>query len=325
MRSKLLLSVWLGAAAALVVACGNSTPLVTLETVAVGDANNAADPKTGYGAVPYEFSIGKYLVTIGQYVAFLNATATVTADQAIIDLWNEDMESPASYVSGGFVRRTGSGTDKDPYVYSEMVDPSLGNDSERRAMPNIAWFSAARFANWIHNGATKGADTETGAYTLNHATSGVFLRNPGARWWVPSEDEWYKAAYFDPTLAAGGGYWEYPTRSNTRPVKEPPPGLTAGGVNSANYDKTMPDLKKITPVGAYPNSKSHYGLFDQAGLLWQWNDATYADGTGKPLNRGIRGGSWSLGRLNVSRLSPRDYPPDYQDDDSGFRLATVKQ
>ena len=48
--------------------------LVSYQMVTVGDAGNAAD-STGYGAVAYEYQIGKYDVTIGQYVAFLNAVA----------------------------------------------------------------------------------------------------------------------------------------------------------------------------------------------------------------------------------------------------------
>jgi len=39
-------------------------PLVTIETVTVGDAGNAADT-TGYGAVADVFALGKYEVTIG--------------------------------------------------------------------------------------------------------------------------------------------------------------------------------------------------------------------------------------------------------------------
>ena len=49
--------------------------------------------------------------------------------------------------------------------------------------------------------------TENGAYTLSGATSGIITKNPGATWYIPTEDEWYKAAYYDPTLNSGsGGY-----------------------------------------------------------------------------------------------------------------------
>lgn len=52
-----------------------TTQAITIDTVAVGNAGNAADPTTTYGAVSYEYNIGKYEVTIGQYTSFLNAVA----------------------------------------------------------------------------------------------------------------------------------------------------------------------------------------------------------------------------------------------------------
>ena len=68
----------------------------------------------------------------------------------------------------------------------------------------VSWFDAARFCNWLHNGQPSGAQnaatTEDGAYTLNGATSGVAIsKNATAKVWIPSENEWYKAAYYDPT------------------------------------------------------------------------------------------------------------------------------
>ena len=166
------------------------TGLVCVDTVNVGDAGNAADTDTGYGAVNYDYAIGKYEMTVSQYVAFLNAVASVPPNAGVAGLWDKGMEKPKSYVTSGLIKRSGSGTAADPYIYTEMADTSLGQNSGRRAILNISWFSAARFANWLHNGATKTASTETGAYTLNGATSGVFFKNPDARWWIPSEDEW---------------------------------------------------------------------------------------------------------------------------------------
>ena len=71
----------------------------------------------------------------------------------------------------------------------------------------VSWYDAIRFANWLNNGQGDG-DTETGAYTLLGGTptpsnGSSITRNPGATWFLPSEDEWYKAAYYQP--AAQGG------------------------------------------------------------------------------------------------------------------------
>lgn len=85
----------------------------------------------------------------------------------------------------------------------------------------VNWFGAARYANWINNGGTATSDTETGAYLLNGAVTGVFEREKTAKYWIPSESEWYKAAYYDPTKNGTGGYWTCATRSDTLPNDTP--------------------------------------------------------------------------------------------------------
>ena len=73
--------------------------------------------------------------------------------------------------------------------------------------------------------------TETGAYTLNGDTAVYFdgdTRNAGATYFIPSENEWYKAAYFNPSNST---YWTYPTQSNSTPSNV----LSATGTNNANY------------------------------------------------------------------------------------------
>ena len=70
-KSTWIFSVILVASLAGLASAGTiSIPLVT-----VGDPGNVADPATGYGSVPYTYSIGEYDVTIGDYTAFLNAVA----------------------------------------------------------------------------------------------------------------------------------------------------------------------------------------------------------------------------------------------------------
>ena len=131
-------------------------PLVNIETVTVGDAGNAADSTT-YGAVTNVFAIGKYEVTIGQYSTFLNSVASVTSDSYIVNLWSASMATDLN-IAG--ISRSGSGTLASPYSYSVI-------GSGNRPITYVSWFDAARFANWMNNGATNGASTETGAYTLN--------------------------------------------------------------------------------------------------------------------------------------------------------------
>lgn len=289
--------------------------LVTIETVTVGDAGNAADT-TGYGAVTNVFAIGKYEVTIGQYNTFLNSVASVTTNSYLVNLWRGEMASNPN-IAG--ISRSGSGTSGSPYSYSVI-------GSGNRPITHVSWFDAARFANWMNNGATNGASTETGAYTLNGATSGVgYTKNAGATWWLPSENEWYKAAYYK----GGGtnaGYWLYPTQSDTAP------GNTIGGAaNQANYRNSVFAVTQsasysstqnyLTDAGALSNSASAYGTFDQAGNVWEWNDAVIGS------SRGLRGGSWlSVDSVTALRSSFRhSVDPSLELSEVGFRVASVPE
>ena len=110
---------------------------VTIDWVTVGDAGNANDT-TGYGAVNYEYQIGKYDVTIGQYTAFLNAVATT-------DTYAVYSASMASNLNvAGIARAGASGS----YTYSVINN---GGDSSNRPITFVSWWDSARFSNWMAN------------------------------------------------------------------------------------------------------------------------------------------------------------------------------
>jgi sulfatase modifying factor 1 len=289
-------------------------PLVNVETVTVGDPGNAADT-TGYGAVTNVFAIGKYEVTISQYTTFLNSVASVTSYSYIIDLWSASMTNDLN-IAG--INRSGSGTGGDPYSYSV-----IGNGN--RPITYVGWFDAARFANYMNNGATNGASTETGAYTLNGATTGNITKNAGATWWIPSENEWYKAAYYK-RGGTNADYWPYPTQSDTAPgniigsaINQA--NIIAGGAYSVTQSGDYDDSQNyLTDVGVFSNSASAYGTYDQGGNVWEMYDPI-DDSEG-----GVRGGSWGYAaeELLFSTRYPLDPGPDGVND-IGFRLATVPE
>jgi formylglycine-generating enzyme required for sulfatase activity len=301
------------------------SPLVTIDTVTVGDPGNAADI-TGFGAVDSIYSISKYETTISQYATFLNSVASVTTNAYIItaDSTNNYLNelyyfkmSVTNDVRVGGINRSGSGTSADPFVYQVTGG---GN----RPIANVSWIDAARFANWMNNGATNGASTETGAYTLNGALTGDFHVNPGAIWSLPSEDQWYKAAYYKGGNTSAG-YWLYPTQSNEVPgnqVGSAPnqANFCYGGVFSVTQSTAYPTSSAIADVGAYSNSSSAYGTYDQGGSLNEWTDGVILGG-----GRIIRGGDWNnsyLGMESPTRGDGGNAAVTYQDDDLGFRLVT---
>jgi formylglycine-generating enzyme len=298
---------------------------LTIDTVPIGNPGNRNDQADGdeftlgvqnFGAVAYVYNIGKYDTTVGQYTAFLNSVAA--ADP--YDLYNPSMA--AEFNTAGIGRSGASGS----YSYSVI-------GSANHPISWVSWGDAARFANWLHNGQPAGdqgpGTTETGAYTLNGALSDTALaavaRNGGAKWFIPSENEWYKAAYYDP---APGHYWKYATGSNTTPISTPP-GSTP---NTANYyshttgyavtrsTSSSSGQNYLTDVGAYTASASPYGTFDQGGNVDQWDETLINSSI-----RGVRGGNWNYDEDRLLSLHRFGSNPTYESGLIGFRVATVAE
>ena len=310
-----------GLAIALVVASAITSSAVTIDWVGVGNAGNSADPATGYGAVNHPYSIGKYEVTIGQYADFLNAAAKTDP----YGLWTASMGSDPniagitrSGTSGGFT-----------YSLTGPAGDAAGQSQANRPIAFVSWWDAARFSNWMQNGQGSGG-TETGAYTLNGKTSGSApTRNADATVFIPTENEWFKAAYYSPQKNAGlGGYYTYATQSDSAP------GNTIGSTaNQANYHpgthySTTPaseiyslNQNYLTDGGAFSASGSFYGTFDQDGNVQEWSDDFWSG-----LNRGVgvRGGFWnSSSDSSLSKSSRTFANPSDENSGYGFRLGSV--
>lgn len=276
---------------------------ITIETVPVGNVGNAPDT-TGFGAVGYSYNIGKYEVTNSQYASFLNAVAATDT----FELYSHYMAQP----TGGIIRSGASGN------YSYAVKSGF----ENKPVNNVSFWDAARFANWLNNGQGS-ASTETGSYTLTSGgiSGNTVTRNDGTMWVVASGNEWYKAAYYDPSMNSGaGGYWRFPTQSDSLGSN-----TAFDAANGANYwfggfangGDAGPGT---TDVGSYLNADSFYGTFDQGGNVWEWTDTSPSIYT-----RGLVGGSWDYGTfsLSSSEYSSGYINPGSTTNDIGFRLVSL--
>ena len=280
-----------------------ASAVVTIDWVPISNAGNAPDTESGYGAVPYAYFIGKYEVTNAQYAEFLNAVAATDTN----GLYNPSMGSGF----GGITQSGSSGS----FSYTAIAG--------RGDMPVnfVSFYDSLRFANWLHNGQPTGArdntTTEDGAYTFSGATS-VGARNAGATIFLTSEDEWYKAAYYN---ALSSSYFDYPAGSNTQTTCNAPTAAANSAncdAGTANDDATDADVDDTTNVGSFTGSPSPYGTFDQGGNVYEWNEAIISS------NRGLRGGSFSLPGGLAAFIRPYAAPtaePNFL----GFRVASLPE
>ncbi|NLE39417.1 MAG: formylglycine-generating enzyme family protein [Pirellulaceae bacterium] len=293
-------SVFLTVVVVLGVVASANAETVTIDFVTVGNPGNAADPQTGRGSVADTFLMGKYEVTAGQYAAFLNAKAGSDS----YGLYNTLMWS--SY-AGCKIERTG---EDGSYTYS-VSNPDM-------PVTHVNFWNACRFVNWLHNGQGSG-DTEDGVYTLTTATmaDNTVTRNPGAKYFIPNQDEWYKAAYHD---AANGTYYTFPTSSNDQPANLlPDPG------NSANYYIAGVNTGRgpLTAVGSFNNSASPYGTFDQAGNVIEWTETILSGATNCRI---LRGGEWNWTYYSLRKSDITGWVPGHPGDNnagSSFRVAAT--
>jgi formylglycine-generating enzyme required for sulfatase activity len=294
---------------------------VTIDMVTVGNPGNAGDTRVGAytfgkGAVDYSYQIGKYDVTIGQYTAFLNAADPSGTNPN--GIYNASMATDLNIAGISYTSGASAG--------SKYAVISNGGNSSNRPITYVSWFDAARFSNWMTNGQGAGS-TETGAYTLGNATTGPAVAvNAGAAFYIPTNDEWYKAAYYSPTLNSGsGGYYAYATQSDTDPgnsIFDPAPqaNYKVGGMYSVTQSSSYSSTQNyLTDVGAFSGSGSFYGTFDQSGNVYQWNDLDGTPGS----SRGLRGGFWINGNpVSLSSSASDLGVPQFGYNGFGFRLAS---
>ena len=275
---------------------GTGGNVFTMDFVTIGNPGNANDD-TGYGGVADTFRMGTYEVS-------------------------RDMITHAN-VAGNL-----------GITLFDMT--SYGGNGANRPVTSATWNEAARFVNWLNvtSGSVAAYNFSTqpgeGGYDAHEnivlwdqdsAGSGYNAANPfrnsNATYFLPSENEWYKSAYYS---GAGSIYYDYPTGSDGRPTSVA--SGTSSGTTVYNNQSSPAD---ITLAGGL----SPYGTMGQGGNVWEWMETEW-DGTNDNSvgQRVLRGGSYSDDFTSGSFFQTAafrcpaifSYEPEYN---GGFRVASV--
>ena len=262
---------------------GSGGNTFSIDFTSIGNAGNAADI-TGYGAVGYNYSIGTYDISVNQ----LNAAT-------------------ANGVLG------------------------LGNGfwSGDQPAANVSWYQAAAFVNFLNTStghqAAYNLTYSGGAYTQALWQSGDSgydasnpFRNSLALYVLPSENEWYKAAYYNPSANGGaGGYNLYPTGNSA------PTAVASGtNANTAVYNGVGSQPSSVYQAGGL----SAYGTMGQGGNVFQWEESAYSGANTDPVgDRGARGCNWNNSSYYLQSSARNDYggPPSFAYNYLGLRVAEL--
>jgi formylglycine-generating enzyme required for sulfatase activity len=261
-----------------------------MEFVTIGNPNNAADT-TGYpspaGSVGYEYRIGKFEVSedmIEKYNANFG-----TANNLVITKDNRGSAKPATSVS---------------------------------------WNEAARFVNWLNTSTgnqaaykftTSGVNDNIALWTSGDAGYDVNnkYRNSLAKYVLPSYNEWYKAAYYNPN---DSNYYNFTNGSDTEPtavVSGTTTGTAVYGQSFGQGPANVNDAGGLSP----------YGVMGLGGNVWEWEESSgdlLNSSSSSSSTRGFRGGDWSNNSGGLSSSTRGSYAsPSYRDSLFGFRVASL--
>lgn len=223
------------------------------------------DPALRVGAVAYEYRLTRTEVTYSDYVEFVNAYRPYYTGSPF-----------ASEFIGWMLSPTDS-TYREYYV----------NPGAERFPAEAGWRFAARYANWLHNGKVKEQWAfESGAYDASTFTENPdgsvndqLTHSPGARFWIPTLDEWVKGGFYDPNRYGPGqaGYWVN-LGGRQEPLISGLPGV--GGETNAGWN--VPWSLGGMDVGSYPWVPGSWGLLDVSGGAYEWTETPDSvDGTGR--------------------------------------------
>lgn len=277
------------AVVAVVLAVGVAQAAGSTDSFGTGDNQFQIDFVPISGAiVNHDYRMGKFEITNNQWDKFEANYGTVTGNAGV-----------PGYPNIGYS------------LSSTYTGANVPNN-------NVSWLEAAQFVNWLntstgHTAAYKFTGTiHTSDYTFSawvSSDSGYNANNPfrnsNAFYYLPTENEFVKAAYWNGTTLQ--------TYSNASASD-----LVSGSPDPAKWNYLSSGRNSPWVVGS--GIQELNGTYDMMGNVFEWIEDPYAGWLRK-----LRGGCW----LNdFSTLAASDWHynrPDSEDYALGFRVASVPE
>jgi formylglycine-generating enzyme len=207
-----------------------------------------------------------------------------------------------------------------------------GGNGVNRPATGVSWNEAARFVNWLN---TSEGFTPAYKFAVQPGESGYSananillwqsgdagynaanpFRNDFARFFLPSVDEWYKAAYYSPS----GSYFNYPTGSDTAPTAVS--SGTAAGTAVYNQASSTGPADTTLAGGLSP-----FGTMGQGGNVGEWEETTVdLTNNNAGSSRDFRGGQWVVNSTGLLSSTRTGGSPTFENSTVGFRVASVPE
>ena len=215
----------------------------------------------------------------------------------------------------------------DKFNASQSLTISHNERGANKPATSVSWNEAARFVNWLntsqghqaaYNFPSNGVNDDIALWSSEEAwqLGGENLfRHKDAYYFLPSMDEWYKAAYYNPST---GEYGDYPSLDGNEPSAVPLDTADNTAVYDQSYGQGPAD---ITSAGGL----SAYGIMGLGGNVFEWEETT-ADLLNDSVSssRGVRGGDW----VGYSDYLSSSYRSSVNPDNEsslfiGFRVASL--
>ena len=253
--------------------------------------SSATNPASGYGLVNHDYQMGTYEITNDQYTKFKALYGAVSGD---------------------------------PYnAYNS--DPSYTGANQ--PTNNSSWYEAAQFVNWLntstnHDAAYKFTGTQgtsngnpNNRYRYKAWDSGDAgydasnpYRHKDSMFFLPSEDEWVKAAYWN-----GSALQTYAN-------------VIVGSVAPVAGTETNYFSTNSSPWDVGSGLEELNGTHGMMGNVWEWTESPYSDSLyGDAADRSIRGGSFYSPSDYLSASYRYNYSPNIENNTVGFRVASIPE